>query len=136
MEIAALVIAVVGLVVGVIALAMALPTALQMFCGAPRILFNFSEINAGDGRKMLYCDLSNAPVENRVLRRLGVRRDPTVITARFRICEAGSNSIMMDTAQARLIDTIGDNDKGSIRATITDHFGGSFLCGVHRSDDD
>ena len=122
MDIAALVISVIALAVATVAL----PTAFQMFWGGPQIRFRFTELD-GNGRR-LHCEIFNAPIENRMLRHLGVRREPAVISARFRVCEAGSNRIVLDTAQAYLIDIAGKDGKGSVHATVTDHFPVTFLC--------
>ena len=126
MELAALIVSTVALLFSV----MALPTVFQMFWGGPQLRFGFTEIDGADGRR-LYCDISSTPVENWALRRLGVRRETAIITAQFRICEAGSNFVMQDTAQTRLFDIAGSSDEGSFRATVTDHFGVNFPCAFH-----
>jgi hypothetical protein len=131
MELAALIVASIALIFS----GMALPTVFQMFWGGPQLRFGFNEIDGTEGRR-LYCDISTAPVENWVLKRLGVRREPAIITAQFRICEAGSNFVMQDTAQTRLFDIAGSGDEGSFRATVTDHFGVNFLCAFHGNDSD
>jgi hypothetical protein len=130
----ALIVAVVALVISFVALAagvVTLPTAFQMFWGRPTIVFEFSEI-VGEHGKELVCGLSNAPIESKILRRLGVHREMAIVTAKFRVCEAGSNHIVMDTAQARLIDIAGGNSTGSIRGTVSDQiFPLTFQCAFH-----
>jgi hypothetical protein len=129
MDVAALAISIFALAVAIVAL----PTVFQMFWGGPQVRFDFTEIDGSDGRR-LDCQISSAPIESRILRRLGVRREPAIISAQFRICEAGSNHIMLDTAQASLIDVAEWRGQGSFRATITDHLPVSFLCAFHGDD--
>ena len=125
-----------ALVVGVIAILMsgvALPAAFQMFWGGPLVRFGFSEYDGPEGRRLL-CEISSVPVQNRFLQKCGVRREPAIISARFRIYEAGSNRVVLDTTQARLVDYGDEDNKGSIRATVVDNFGVSFVCAMHTKD--
>ncbi|MQA00346.1 MAG: hypothetical protein GEU80_13630 [Dehalococcoidia bacterium] len=54
----------------------AVPTILQMFFGAPDVRFRFREsVIDGDALKLLIVHVVNAPIRNKTLRRLGVRRE-------------------------------------------------------------
>lgn len=136
MEMAGLIIGSVGLLFGLIALVMAVPPAFQMFWGGPKLRLDFRELN-GSEIKRLFCSISSVPIQNRMLRRIGVRRDPAVVSATFRICEAGSNRVVLDTAQANLIEIGSPQSRGSIVATIHHpDFGVTFDCAFHGKDRD
>jgi len=107
MEVAALVIGLIALLVS----AVSVPSALQMFWGGPLLRFDFGELDGSD-MKVFYCTIYNVPIQNRTLQKVGVRREPAVISVRFRICEAGSNRIVLDTAQAKLFDIANPESKG------------------------
>ena len=68
----AFIIAVIALVVAI----MVLPTVFQMIWGKPLISIKFSEIDSKDNAysKILECELINLPLDNPILRQLGVYR--------------------------------------------------------------
>jgi hypothetical protein len=113
---------------------MSAPAALQMFCGGPLIRFDFSEID-GPNAKLFYCSIYSVPIQSKILRKLGVRRERANISVSFRIHEAGGNKIILNDTQAKLV-KIGDSgDRGSIVATVSDpRFGVSFDCAFHVKD--
>src|SRR2546423_652840 len=79
----------VSFVIGLVALGMALPTFIQMFAGRPFIRVAFSDHNLRGG-KTLQCHIQNAPISSRMLRAIGVVRDPADIAVSFRVVEAGT----------------------------------------------
>src|SRR5260370_22865948 len=106
-----------------------------MLWGRPKVKIDFSELNHSD-HKSLICEITNAPINNAILRRLGVRREPATISAEFNISDAGTNHVLVDTARAWLFDPLDHNrSKGSLRASIIDHMPLFFTCLVHASDD-
>jgi hypothetical protein len=132
MEVAALVIGIIALLVSLVTL----PSAFQMFWGGPKLYFDFLELDGSDVKR-LYCSISSVPIQNRTLQRLGVRRESAVVSAKFRICEAGSNRIVLDTAQAKLVAVGNPEDRGSIVTTVHDPlFGVTFDCAFHDNDRD
>jgi hypothetical protein len=129
MDIAALIIAIIALA----ASAVTLPTAFQMFWGGPKLGINVADLDGPDGKR-LACNIFNAPVKSRILRRLGVHREPIIISADFQICESGSNRVMLDTARASLIDIGGASGQGTPRANLVDHIPLTFICLIHTND--
>ena len=129
MEIAALVVGSIAILMS----GMALPAAFQMFWGGPLVRFGFSEYDAPEGRRLL-CEISSVPIRNRLLQKCGVRREPAIISARFRIYEAGGNHVAVDTTQAQLVEYGDSGNKGSLRATVVDNFGVNFVCVMHLKD--
>jgi hypothetical protein len=63
-----------------------LPTAFQMFWGRPKIELTFHETRT-DGYALMRCYISNEPINSRVIRKLGVSRTVTNVTADFEIFE-------------------------------------------------
>jgi len=131
MGIAALVISIIALILSV----MALPTVFQMFWGRPKLAADFWGLEGSAGKRFT-CNITNAPVRGRILRRLGVRREPAVIFADFQVCEAGTNRILLDMTRVPLIDLAGDANEGSLRATLGDHMPVAFVCIVHPTEGD
>ena len=88
--IAGFILAAIALVVAV----MTLPTAFQMFWGAPKILFEFVENDLEEGIRQLQVYISNAPIRLRTLRKMGIIRTPVDIWADFSIYESGTNRLL------------------------------------------
>jgi hypothetical protein len=127
MELAALTIGTVALIISV----MALPTALQMFWGRPRVRIEFS---SWENPKRLVCELHYVPIANPILWRLGVRREAAPVAAYFTIFEDGTNRVILDTARARLFDPTENNTEGGFRANLVNDAPLSFVCLAHLSD--
>lgn len=72
-----------GLVALVVAL-MALPTVFQMHWGRPQIDFIFGAVTDRQST-VLQCTIRNRPINSRVLRALGVRRDAANVIAAYKI---------------------------------------------------
>jgi hypothetical protein len=120
-----------ALVIGVLALIMAVPSALQMFFGRPRlrIAFEYSDV---DVARRLVCIIRNAPIENAFLKRIVVR-DQVAISANFLMRETGNDRVMLDTSRAYLID-FGENQeraKPRPRVILSDYWPAMFTCVVH-----
>lgn len=82
-----------GLWVSIAALGLglfALPTALQMFFGRPKIRLEFNTAVVKRS-KVLRCYVINEYITNEFFRFVGVTRDPMVIAIGFGVVRAGSN---------------------------------------------
>ena len=90
---------------GVIAIALGiivLPTALQMFCGRPKIEFEFSVV--GDKKNSaLQCKILNRPIESKFLTWLGVRRENAHIFAAYRVENTDTGEIVVDLMQPIIV---------------------------------
>ncbi|MGD0794047.1 MAG: hypothetical protein ABR958_00435 [Dehalococcoidales bacterium] len=79
-----------ALIIGVIALIVATPSAIQMFWGKPKIIFRFYTRDIEE-HTILSCDIQNKPIEDSILKALGVYRRSVVISATLQIFEEGTN---------------------------------------------
>lgn len=94
-----------ALVIGSVALLMATPTFLQMFCGRPRVEIGFTQEDYRSSR-VLKCEVFNPPIRNRFLRMLVVRRDAIEdLNVTYQIHEAGSNKIEVPVVLDVLVNT-------------------------------
>ena len=64
--------AIVGIVIGVLAIAMAIPPLFQMMFGRPNLAFEADEFTGPEAR-ILVLAIKNPPVRNKFLRWMGVR---------------------------------------------------------------
>jgi hypothetical protein len=94
---AALLLGVAALGIGVVTL----PTAFQMFWGHPKLRISFADARLSK-INILRCYIANVGIENRWLRRLGVVRSPTNVSADFEIYEFGTNRQIVSTRRATL----------------------------------
>src|SRR6266849_1229537 len=92
--------AIVGIILGLVAIAMAVSPFAQMIWGRPELKFDFSEFT-GD-RKMLVCTIKNERVKNRFLRWIGVRREKGELQAFISIKEQGTNKYIAKDISADL----------------------------------
>jgi hypothetical protein len=86
-----------SLIIGIVALALAVPTVLQMYFGRPRLAITSDDFTGSEGR-ILVVSIKNAPV--RLLRWLGVEREAGDVTAFIDIQEQGSNRYLERTLPA------------------------------------
>jgi hypothetical protein len=93
--------AIVGVVLGLFAIAMAAPPLLQMMFGRPKLEFKPDEFMDENG-KMLLLAIKNKPTANRFLRRLGVEREMGNVLAYFDIQEQGSKRFFLKDISARV----------------------------------
>jgi hypothetical protein len=125
---AALAVSIMALVIAVVAL----PPTFQMYCGRPSVRIAFTERDKGTG-KQFRCEISNAPIRTNLLRLIGVRREPAVIFADFRIREVGTERVIVDTTRALLSDFVTNGGKDTLRARLEDDFPVAFVCAIHLS---
>jgi len=97
------ILSVVGLIVGLVALAFALPPFFQMMGGGPNVRVSFDESNE-QGARFLLCRIHNLPIRNRALRWMRVSRTPTEIFAMFDVREHGTKRILASAFRAELTD--------------------------------
>ncbi len=77
---------------------MALPTVVQMVWGKPIINLSFESIMEGN-QKTLCCQLTNPPIENKILRMAGVyRRQIDSISAFYSIKDTNTSKIIVGAA--------------------------------------
>src|SRR3984893_17823850 len=91
-----------GIVLGLVALAMAVPPFIQMFFGAPQIIIRLDHrqlINPNG--KSLQVHVTNDIISGKWLRRLRVMRQPTDILAYFSISEAAKVIVPWEGAKLR-----------------------------------
>jgi hypothetical protein len=85
--------AMVGIVLGLLAIAMAAPPLFQMLFGRPRLEFSVDEITTQDGKQLLIA-IKNQKTKSRFLRRIGVEREIGNVLAYFDIQEQGTNKFV------------------------------------------
>ena len=88
------VLAIAGLVIGLIAMVMAIPPLLQMFFGRPKIEFEADEFTGPDGKQIIL-SIKNRPIASRLLRMLGVTRDVANVLAYFEYSGTRHKSIRL-----------------------------------------
>ena len=91
-----------GIILGLVALAMAVPPFIQMFFGAPQIIIRLDHrqlINPNG--KSLQVHVTNDIISGKWLRRLRVMRQPTDILAYFSISEAAKVIVPWEGAKLR-----------------------------------
>lgn len=83
-----------GIIATVLA-AMTSPTIFHIIFGKPKLHMDFNIWDQDDTR-VLECDIYNPPIQNRLLRALGVSRKPAAdVVAAYSINEAGSNTVVV-----------------------------------------
>ena len=101
-----------------VGLAMATPSIFQMFWGRPLVRVQF-EGYAEDVERVLLIFLSNPPVQKRILRILGVRRETVQgLTAELRISELNSGKVIVPIRHARIYSDDDPSDIGRNRIII------------------
>jgi len=85
--------AIVGIALGLAAIAMAIPPLFQMLFGRPRLSFEADDFTGPEGR-ILVIAIKNAPVANKFLRALGVERETGEVSAFFDIQEQGTGKLI------------------------------------------
>jgi hypothetical protein len=96
--------AIAALIVGVVAIPIALPPFLQMMCGKPKVRIKF-DTTVEQNTKLLLCCIFNVPIRHWFLQRIGVTRLPTDVFASFDIREHGTNRIIASAFRAKLWDS-------------------------------
>jgi hypothetical protein len=93
--------AIVGTILGLVAIVLAVPPLLQMFFGRADFTFEADDFTGPDGR-ILVLAIKNEPVKGRFLRWMGVEREAADIIAFFGVQEHGTNKIIAHTASGLL----------------------------------
>ncbi len=111
-----------GFVLAGIGIAMAVPSIFQSLWGRPFLRTRF-ENGVDKANRFLPVYLDNPPVRNRILKRLGIRRDTIQsLTIHFQIKEAGSGKIIVPIRQARIYSDDDPNDMGRDRIALPPTF--------------
>lgn len=118
-----------------LAIAMAVPSLLQMIWGRACIETEFKVATRGNTRSILVF-LKNPPVKNRVLKLLGVRRETVQsFTAEYRISEQGSKTIIDPIRVARLFSDEDTLEEGSNRIVLPPTYSVAACIGIGTWDD-
>jgi hypothetical protein len=80
---------IVGIVIGLVALAVAIPPLFQMLYGRPRLEFLTDEFTGPDGKSLLIA-IKNQPTRSRFLRKIGVEREIGNVLAYLDIQQQGT----------------------------------------------
>ena len=108
----------VSIVLAGVAITMATPSILQMLWGRACIETEFT-VSAMGSERSLSIFLKNPPVQNRILKIVGVKRETVQsLTAEIRISEFGSKRIIVPIRHARLFSDEDTSDKGSNRIVL------------------
>lgn len=110
----------VAIVIAGVGIVLVIPSTLQMFWGRAYVKTEFEVSAKGDERSLVIL-LQNPPVQNSVLKTLGVRRETVQsLTGELRISEAGSNVIIDTIRRARIFtdEDKSDSDRGSNRIVL------------------
>ncbi len=108
----------VGIVLAGVGIAMATPSIFQMFWGRACIETEF-EVSARGNERSLVIFLRNPPIQNRILKTLGVKRETVQsLTAEIRISEFGSKKIIVPIRHVRLFSDEDTSDKASNRIVL------------------
>jgi len=108
----------VAIVIAGVGIVLVIPHTLQMFWGRAVVQTEF-EVSARDKERSLVILLKNPPIQNRILKTMGVKREPVQsITADIRISEFGSRKIIVPIRRGRIFTDEDTLDKGSNRIVL------------------
>jgi hypothetical protein len=107
--------AIVGIVIGLAAVAMAIPPLFQMIFGRPQLEFKADEFAGPDG-KLLLIGVKNERIKSRFLRKIGVEREVGNLLAYLDIQEQGTGKFVAKDISARLSNTATREEGLSVRA--------------------
>ena len=112
-----------GIVLAGMGIAMATPSIFQMFWGRACVETEF-EVSARDNERSLVIFLRNPPINSRILKTLGVKRETVQsLTAEIRISEFGSKKIIVPIRHARLFSDEDTSNRGSNRIVLPPTYG-------------
>lgn len=95
----------------------ALPAALQMFCGKPHIKTSYRVIRVYE-QLHLVCTLQNPPIKNKFLKALGIRRKTAEsVSAKYTIYDERGNIIAEDVIAA-IRHIFGGSFEGEVNLTL------------------
>lgn len=108
----------VAIVIAGVGIVIVIPNTLQMFRGRACVETEF-EVSAKDNERSLVILLKNPPIQNRILKNLGVKRETVQsLTADIRISEFGSRKIIVPIRRGRIFTDEDTIDKGSNRIVL------------------
>jgi len=108
----------IAIVIGGLGIVLIMPSILQMFWGRGCVQTEFVVSVRGSDRSLVVL-LKNPPVQNRILKGLGVKRETVQsLTADIRISEFGSNKIIVKIRRGRIFTDEDTLDKGSNRIVL------------------
>lgn len=108
----------IGVILAGVGLAMATPNIFQMFWGRPLVRAQF-ERYVEDGERALLIFLNNPPVQKRLLRILGVKRETVQgLTAEFRISEVANGKVIVPIRHANIYSDDDTSDIGRSRVIL------------------
>lgn len=97
--------AIAGVGLGVVAIAMAAPPLFQMMWGRPSLALSYASMTE-QGARLLLVKVHNRPIRSAFLRRLGVKRDGMRIFADVNIREHGTGMILAGHFRKLLQDSV------------------------------
>jgi hypothetical protein len=92
---------IVGIVIGLVALAVAIPPLFQMLYGRPRLEFLTDEFTGPDGKSLLIA-IKNQPTRSRFLRKIGVEREIGNVLAYLDIQQQGTGLFVAKDVSGRM----------------------------------
>jgi hypothetical protein len=92
-----------GVIVALVAIAMAAQPFVQGIWGTPELEINFTGGRYEVHPDVLACEITNRPIENRLLKLLRVYREDAKLSVTFAIYEYGSERLVADTTHAPLL---------------------------------
>ena len=119
----------VSIILAGVGLAMSSPSILQMFFGRAIIRLEFERYVEGENRA-LAVELKNPPVKNKILKKLGVKRETMQsIEVQFRIREFGSGRIIENLRSPRIYSPSDSTNLGKDRISLPPTFsvGANFI---------
>lgn len=92
---------IIGIVIGVVSFAVAVPPFIQIWYGRPELFLGVDDFTGPDG-KTLFITMRNKTTSGRFLKMLGVTREVGDVTADFDIQEQGTNKFIVKNVSGRL----------------------------------
>ena len=112
----------IGVVIGLPALVLAVSPFCQMIWGRPKIEIDFVDFTGPEGKDLI-CSIYNAPVTNRLLKFVRVRRETGDLNAAFDIIEEGSNRAVLNAITGLIHDPTSRTSSLVVRARPHFHAG-------------
>src|SRR3990167_1290866 len=84
----------IGILLALLGIAMAATSFVQQLFGGPDLRYRFKDSIAANGDKSLYCEVTNYPVTNTILKLFHVTRSHAYISAPFKLEESGTQKVV------------------------------------------
>ncbi|MEE8543035.1 MAG: hypothetical protein V3S94_04195 [Gammaproteobacteria bacterium] len=124
----------VAVVLAALAVVMAFPPLFQMALGRPRLAVEIETDAQGEKRNLIVF-LKNRPVTNRLIKKLGVKRETIQsLSAHVQVVEAGSGTILSPIRHARIFANSEDLDAPRERISLPPTYGVAAVFFVARWD--